>query len=116
MNKHFTFDLSEDKLEKEKKNVDKLNQQLKNLGIEFSMKPKKGTEEIILKIDVDEKKVEGIKNLRKGRAKSNKFDIKKVEQMKAKGMTNQQIYKELGIGKSQFYKKMQEYKKGDETK
>ena len=46
-----------------------------------------------------------------GRPKGHDFDYAKVEQMKADGMTNKQIYTELGISKALFYLRMKEYKK-----
>lgn len=45
-----------------------------------------------------------------GRPKGHDFDYAKVEQMKADGMTNKQIYTELGISKALFYLRMKEYK------
>ena len=45
-----------------------------------------------------------------GRPVEHYFDYSKVEQMKASGMTNKQIYTELGISKALFYLRMKEYK------
>lgn len=46
-----------------------------------------------------------------GRPTGHDFDYCKVEQMKADGKTNKQIYTELGISKSLYYLRMREYKK-----
>lgn len=45
-----------------------------------------------------------------GRPIEHEIDFAKVEQMKAEGKTNKQIYTELGISKSLFYLKMRECK------
>ena len=46
-----------------------------------------------------------------GRPAGHDFDYQKVEQMKADGKTNKEIYTELGVSKSLFYLRMREYKK-----
>ena len=46
-----------------------------------------------------------------GRPVGHDFDYFKVEQMKADGMTNKEIYTELGISKALYYLRMKEYKK-----
>ena len=46
-----------------------------------------------------------------GRPVGHDFDYSKVQQMKANGMTNKQIYTELGISKALYYLRMKEYKK-----
>ena len=45
-----------------------------------------------------------------GRPVGHDFDYSKVQQMKADGMTNKQIYTELGISKALYYLRMKEYK------
>lgn len=45
-----------------------------------------------------------------GRPIGHDFDYAKVEQMKADGMTNKEIYTELGISKALYYLRMKEYK------
>lgn len=45
-----------------------------------------------------------------GRPTGHDFDYSKVEQMKADGMTNKEIYEALGISKALFYLRMKEYK------
>ena len=45
-----------------------------------------------------------------GRPVTKNLPLAKVEQMKADGKTNKEIYTELGISKSLFYLKMREYK------
>ena len=45
-----------------------------------------------------------------GRPPGHDFDFAKVEQLKAEGKTNKQIYTELGVSKALFYLRMKEYK------
>lgn len=45
-----------------------------------------------------------------GRPTGHDFDYSKVEQMKADGMTNKEIYEALGISKALYYLRMKEYK------
>ena len=45
-----------------------------------------------------------------GRPPGHDFDYSKVQQMKADGMTNKQIYTELGVSKALYYLRMKEYK------
>ena len=45
-----------------------------------------------------------------GRPVGHDFDYSKVEQMKANGMTNKQIYTELVVSKALYYLRMKEYK------
>lgn len=45
-----------------------------------------------------------------GRPVGHDFDYSKVEQMKANGMTNKEIYTELGVSKALYYLRMKEYK------
>lgn len=52
-----------------------------------------------------------IKHKKVGRPQGYTFDFEKVKQMKARGMTNKQIYEELEISKALFYFRMREYKK-----
>ena len=58
-------------------------------------------------------------NLKKSKPKAGRpvlhyFDFEKVEQMKAAGKTNKEIYTELGISKALFYLRMKEYKNNNE--
>lgn len=46
-----------------------------------------------------------------GRPAGYEFDYQQVKQMQDAGMTNKQIYTELGMSKSLFYLRMKEYKK-----
>ena len=43
-----------------------------------------------------------------GRPPGHDFDFAKVEQLKAEGKTNKQIYTELGVSKALFYLRMKE--------
>ena len=45
-----------------------------------------------------------------GRPVGHDFDYSKVQQLKADGMTNKQIYTELGVSKALYYLRMKEYK------
>ena len=45
-----------------------------------------------------------------GRPVGHDFDYSKVEQMKADGKTNKEIYTELGMSKALYYLRMKEYK------
>ena len=45
-----------------------------------------------------------------GRPVGHDFDYSKVEQMKADGKTNKEIYTELGVSKALYYLRMKEYK------
>lgn len=54
--------------------------------------------------------LEYFENNKAGRPIEHNFDIAAVEQMKASGMNNKQIYESLGMSKSLFYLKMREYK------
>ena len=60
----------------------------------------------ILKICSYEEKLKS----KAGRPVKHDFDYSKVEQMKADGKTNKEIYTELGISKALFYLRMKEYK------
>ena len=60
----------------------------------------------ILSILVHEEKLKS----KAGRPPGHDFDYSKVQQMKADGMTNKQIYTELGISKALYYLRMKEYK------
>lgn len=82
--------------------------QLLNGKVEFSVKKEKikGENKDVLSILVYE---ENLKS-KAGRPKGHDFDYAKVEQMKAEGKTNKEIYTELGVSKALFYLRMKEYK------
>ena len=80
--------------------VEDLNQLL-NGKVQFSI-DEKGK----LNILVYEEKLKS----KAGRPVGHDFDYSKVEQMKADGMTNKQIYTELGVSKALYYLRMKEYK------
>lgn len=54
--------------------------------------------------------LEYFENNKAGRPKGYDFDYAKVEQMKADGKTNKEIYEELGVSKALYYLRMKEYK------
>ena len=80
--------------------VEDLNQLL-NGKVQFSI-DEKGK----LNILVYEEKLKS----KAGRPVRHDFDYSKVQQMKANGMTNKQIYTELGVSKALYYLRMKEYK------
>lgn len=63
----------------------------------------------ILSILVYEEKLKS--KSKAGRPVKHDFDFEKVQQMKADGMTNKEIYTKLGMSKALFYLRMKEYKK-----
>ena len=89
--------------------IDDLNNMLECVGVNFSIREiKTGHKKIF--IEVDEDKLRTATNTKAGRPIEHEIDFAKVEQMKADGKTNKEIYTELGISKSLFYLKMREYK------
>ncbi|MBQ5852120.1 MAG: hypothetical protein IIW54_15115 [Lachnospiraceae bacterium] len=89
--------------------IDDLNNMLECVGVSFSIREiKTGHKKIF--IEVDEDKLRTATNTKAGRPIEHKFDIAEIEQMKASGMNNKQIYESLGMSKSLFYLKMREYK------
>lgn len=88
--------------------IDDLNNLLKNVGVSFSVSVV-GMEKKLF-IQVDEKKLKAATDKKVGRPVEHDIDFTIVAQMKDNGMTNKQIYTELGISKSLFYLRMKEYK------
>ena len=89
--------------------IDDLNNMLECVGVSFSIREiKTGHKKLF--IEVNEDKLRIATNTKAGRPIKHKFDIEKVQQLKADGKTNKEIYTELGISKSLFYLKMREYK------
>lgn len=89
--------------------IDDLNNLLECVGVQFTVSKKHNG--LKLFIDVDEEKLKKSttsKNL--GRPVEHEFSIEQVQKMKADGKTNKQIYTELHMSKSLFYKHMKEYK------
>lgn len=80
--------------------VENLNHLLKD-KVHFSI-DEKGN----LHIEVYEEKLKS----KAGRPVGHDFDYFKVQQMKADGMTNKEIYEALGISKALYYLRMREYK------
>ena len=80
--------------------VEDLNQLL-NGKVQFSI-DEKGK----LNILVYEEKLKS----KAGRPTGHDFDYAKVEQMKADGKSNKEIYTELGVSKALYYLRMKEYK------
>lgn len=89
--------------------IDDLNSMLEYVGVNFSIREiKTGHKKLF--IEVNEDKLHQATNTKAGRPIEHEIDFAKVEQMKADGKTNKEIYTELGISKSLFYLKMREYK------
>ena len=91
-------------MKKDRKKANKivadLNQLLKG-KVDFSI-----DKEDKLNILVYEEKLKS----KAGRPPGHDFDYSKVQQMKADGKTNKEIYTELGVSKALFYLRMKEYK------
>ena len=94
---------------KENKNIaDNIVKELTKVSngkVQFSI-DKDNENKDIISILVYEEKLKS----KAGRPTGHDFDYSKVEQMKADGMTNKQIYTELGISKALYYLRMKEYK------
>lgn len=88
--------------------IDDLNNMLECVGVSFSIGKVKTGQKIF--IEVNEDKLRTATNTKAGRPIKHKIDFAKVEQMKAEGKTDKEIYTKLGISKSLFYLKMREYK------
>ena len=94
---------------KENKNIaDNIVKELTKVSngkVQFSIDKDKENNDIISILVYEEK----LKS-KAGRPVGHDFDYSKVEQMKADGMTNKEIYTELGISKALYYLRMKEYK------
>ena len=89
--------------------IDDLNSMLECVGVNFSIREIKAGHKKLF-IEVNEDKLRIATNTKAGRPIKHEIDFAEVEQMKADGKTNKEIYTELGISKSLFYLKMREYK------
>lgn len=88
--------------------IDDLNNLLECVGVRFTVSKKyKGLK---LFIDVNEEKLHQATTKNSGRPVEHIFNMAEVERMKADGKTNKEIYTELHMSKSLFYKHMKEYK------
>ena len=94
---------------KENKNIaDNIVKELTKVSngkVQFAIDKDKENNDIISILVYEEK----LKS-KAGRPPGHDFDYFKVQQMKADGMTNKQIYTELGISKALYYLRMKEYK------
>ena len=103
--------LDEEYLKNNGRTVSKIVKQLNHVlngKVEFSVGKEKikGENKDVLSILVYE---ENLKS-HAGRPKGHDFDYAKVQQMKAEGKTNKEIYTELGVSKALYYLRMKEYK------
>ena len=89
--------------------LDDLNSMLECVGVNFSIREIKAGHKKLF-IEVNEDKLRTATNKKAGRPIEHEIDFEKVQQLKADGKTNKEIYTELGISKSLFYLKMREYK------
>lgn len=104
-------------IEKGSKYINNLNRVLNPVGVSFYVSQNnEGHKQ--LNISVDEKKLEKVTSLksRLGRPIEHKIDFNLIEQMQAEGKKNKEIYAELGISKSLFYKRMREHIDTKESK
>ena len=84
------------------------------MGVQFDLEQiEKGYK---LNIEVNEDKLKATTTSKAGRPVEHEIDFVKVQQLKADGKTNKEIYEALGISKSLFYMKMKEYKNKMDTK
>ena len=94
---------------KENKNIaDNIVKELTKVSngkVQFAIDKDKENNDIISILVYEEK----LKS-KAGRPLGHDFDFAKVEQLKAEGKTNKQIYTELGVSKALFYLRMKEYK------
>lgn len=95
-------------LEKGQGAIDDLNNLLNEAGVFFDVSKNNIGQRLIIKID--EEKFKKVTTCKSGRPIEHEIDFGKVQQLKADGKTNKEIYTELGISKSLFYLKMKEYK------
>ena len=99
-----SLQLSEEFMKKDRKKAEKIVKDLNKIlndKVHFSI-DEKGK----LNILVYEEKLKS----KAGRPTGHDFDYYKVEQMKADGKSNKEIYTELGVSKALFYLRMKEYK------
>ena len=89
--------------------IDDLNSMLECVGVNFSIREIKAGHKKLF-IEVNEDKLRTATNTKAGRPIEHEIDFEKVQQLKADGKTNKEIYTEFGISKSLFYLKMREYK------
>ena len=104
-----TFRLEPKYLNEHRKEIETIVKQLNNLlkdKVQFSIKKDKNGNDI-LPVTVFEEKLKS----HAGRPKGHTFDYARVEQMKAEGKTNKEIYTELGVSRALYYLRMKEYKK-----
>lgn len=99
-----TFDIA-----KGRPAIDDLNSMLECVGVNFSIREIKAGHKKLF-IEVNEDKLRTATNTKAGRPIEHEIDFEKVQQLKAEGKTNKEIYTELRISKSLFYLKMREYK------
>lgn len=87
-----------------------LNALLNQVGINFHVESGKNKK---LMIDVDEDLLKHFSGKKTGRPVKYHFDYEQIQKMQKEGMSNTEIYKELGISKSLFYQRLREYKKNN---
>lgn len=87
-----------------------LNRMLKDVGVNFSVEPLKGTHRQLV-ITIDEDKLNKATKKSSGRPAKHDFDYEKAFELKEQGLVNTQIAKELNISISLYYLRMREVKK-----
>lgn len=88
--------------------IDDLNELLGDVGVYFDVR--NGKHEKKLVIIVNEKKLKNNTISKSGRPVEHIIDFEEVEKMKADGMSNKEIYTNLGVSKSLFYLRLKEFK------
>lgn len=95
-------------IKKGERTIKELNDLLKCVGVNFSVSKKENG--LSLVVAIDEKKLKKVTAPKQtGRPKGYDFDLERVQQLKAEGKMNKEIYKELGMSKSLFYLRMKEH-------
>lgn len=87
--------------------INDLNNLLSCVGVRFRIGKVGKIHE--LSIEIDEEKIESITNQKVGRPVEHEIDFDLINNMKADGKSNKEIYTSLGMSKSLFYLKMKEH-------
>lgn len=97
-------------MQKGEKTLKSLNQLLEDIGINFDVLEGNYDKKLIININEEILRAFKEKNAKVGRPVEHEINFKAVERMQAEGMTNKQIYEQLGVSKALFYKRLAEYK------
>lgn len=89
--------------------IKELNDTLEQIGVSFQIQELPKGKQLV--INVDDEKIAKLKMKKTGRPVKYHFDYEKIQEMQKEGMSNIEIYTELGMSKSLFYQKIRECKK-----